>query len=92
MRGLDPGDDPEHADQQSDRRAGPASHARVGRRRQPERRQRHEAADEMIAGRGARLRLEERVVDHVQRDHPDRNEEDPVLEPPGTISRHPMPP
>ena len=44
-----PGDDPEEADHQRDRRARAATHARVHKRRQRERCQRNQPADQVIA-------------------------------------------
>ena len=38
-------------------------------------RQRDQTAEDVIAGRSARLRLKERVVDDVQGDRPDRRRE-----------------
>ena len=76
VQGLDPGDDPEEADHQRDRRAGAAAHARVHERRQRERGQRNQPADQMIGGRRARLRLQEGVIGHMQADHADRRHEE----------------
>jgi hypothetical protein len=50
----------------------------IGERGQGQHGERDEAADEVIAGRGARIRLEERVVDHVQRDQRERCQEERV--------------
>jgi hypothetical protein len=83
VNGLDAGHDPYDAEHERDRRASAAAQTLIHGRRQPEHGQRHQAADHVIAGRRARLRLQEGVVGHVQRDHADRRQEDPVLEPPG---------
>ena len=49
--------------------------------------ERHEAAGEVVAGRGARLRLDEVVVEHVQRDQGDRDQEEEGLATPAAPPR-----
>ena len=73
--GLDAGDDAEHAGDERERPAAAAAQARVRPSRERERRKRHQAADEVIADAGARLRLQEVVVEHVQRDDGDGESE-----------------
>ena len=62
MHGLDPGDDPERPEYQRQRSAATAAHPRMGPRRDPQDGEGDEAADEMIAGRCARRRLEKAVI------------------------------
>ena len=64
---LDAAREPEHAERQCEPSAYPSGRERGQR----EEGQRHETADEMVAGRRAGLRLEEVVVGHVERDQPD---------------------
>ena len=75
MHGLGPGDDPERAEHERHRSAATAAHAGIGPGRERENGERDEAADEVIAGRRARRRLEEAVVEHVQRDRGDAEHE-----------------
>ena len=64
---------------QRERAAPAAAQARISPGGEPEQGERDEAADEVVAGRGAGLRLQEVVVEHVQRDQGDRDEEEDVL-------------
>ena len=81
------GDDAEHAGHERQRAAPAATEARVRPGGQPEHGQRDEAADEVVAGRGARLGLHEVVVDHVQRDQGDPDPEDEGLTRPAAPPR-----
>jgi hypothetical protein len=68
---FDAGDDPEHAGDQRQRPAAAATEAGIRPGCEGEGSERHEAADEVIAGGGARLGLHEVVVDHMQCDDAD---------------------
>ena len=70
--GLDTGHDPESAEEERECRAEPGAQPRVGPRGEDEHGQRDEAADEVVARRRPRLRLEEVVVRDVERDDPER--------------------
>ena len=75
VHGLDPGDDPEEAAQERERPAPPSAQARMGPGREREQGERDESADEVIAGGGPGLRLDEPVIDHVDRDDREREPE-----------------
>ena len=81
MHGLGPGDDPERAEHQRHRPAPAAAQARIRPGREREHGERDEAADEVIARRRARRRLQEAVVEHVQRDRGDAEHEQSGLAP-----------
>jgi hypothetical protein len=69
--GLDAGDDAEHAGDQRERAQAAAAQARVRPGRECKRGERHQAADQVVADPGARLRRHEVVVEYVQRDDRD---------------------
>ena len=66
--GLDAGDQSEDTEQNRERATPARTKPRVERGEEEQRGERNETADEMITGRRARLRLQEAVVDDVQRD------------------------
>ena len=72
VRGLGATENAEEADEERQRRPHPRPRAAVPDRDSRKHRQRREAADEMVGRRGARLRLQEAVVDDVDRDDGDR--------------------
>ena len=65
----------ERAERQGERAAATAAQPRGSPRGEREQRERHEPGDEMIARGRTRLGLDERVVDHVQRDRGDAEPE-----------------
>ena len=73
MDGLRAGEHAEEAEHERDRAAQTGTRAAVHECAEPKTRQRHEAADEMVARRGAGLRLEEVVVQHVEPDNGGRH-------------------
>ena len=78
-----PAGDAEHAERQRQRAAPAAAQARIRPGGKAQQGERDEPADEMVARRGAGLRLQEVVVDHVQRDQGDRDQEqDDLAAPP----------
>ena len=85
--GLDAHHDSAEANQQRDDRAGPGPRAQVGESSKRESGQEGEAADEVVTCRRARLRLEERVVDHMKGDHAGCGQETQSLSPRGGAPR-----
>ena len=83
VQGLDPGGDPEHAEDQRDRAPTTAAQSRIRPHREPEHGERNQAADQVIAGRRSGLRLHEVVVEHVHRDDEHAEREDRGLTPDG---------
>ena len=75
VEALDAGGDAEHAEHQGERAATTAAQARIRPGGETEQRERDEAADEVVACRRPRLRLQVVVVDHVQRDQRGRDPE-----------------
>src|SRR4051812_3552304 len=65
VQALDAGGDPEDAERERQRPPPSSSQQRVRPRGEAEQRERHEAADDVVPGRGARLRLQVVVVEDV---------------------------
>ena len=65
--------DPEDPERERDRRAGSGTNVRVEPREPEQDRERNQAADEMVTSGGSRLRLQEVVVEDVERDQADRS-------------------
>ena len=75
--GLAPsGHDREKPKRNDDRCANPGAKARIGERDSKERGQRHETAYEVIGCRGARLGLQEVVIEQVEGDGADARDSD----------------
>ena len=70
---LDAGHDAEDPEEEREDGAEPGAESRIPPRRQCEDPKWHEPADEVVRRRGSRLRLEEVVVDDVERDEPERH-------------------
>ena len=68
MDGFRSGQDAEEAGQERDRRARACTQSRVDDAGQDEEPEWDETADEVVTGRGARVRLQEVVVDDMQGD------------------------
>jgi len=76
---LDPTGDSENAEDEREEGASEAAQARVCPPGQREQRERHQPADEVVAGGGAGLGLEVVVVDDMQRDDGERGQEEEAL-------------
>ncbi len=72
VNGLGAAEHAEEADEERGHSAGARAKAAVARPRGDEQRERYEAAHQVVAGAHPRIRLQEAVVDDVQRDDADR--------------------
>ncbi len=87
VEALDSPGDAERAERQCQRAAPPAAQARMRPGSKAEQGERDEPADEMVARRGAGLRLQVVVVDHVQREQGDPCQEQDDLPASSTLPR-----